>query len=224
MSFVPGVIVSTALTLAPAPAPRLEPFKEIERHLNDLASEQRYDALGSTAGRAFERRDLAPEQRRALAFFAVRGMHGVFEHTGDVAKLCDAQHLLRRVERELGLGDDAVVASRLRAVTEQFLSERGIDDPCPRKPPPRKTRTRAVAAPPPPPSPPEAASSDPATGLKEHVDSDMTSNTDNSVASPEATGTKRHVDPDMSKNAPSTPPPRRARATPPIVSCSPPAA
>lgn len=135
-----GVIVSAALALGPAPVRLPDRFEDIEAQVQDLAAQKRYELLAATAERAYERRDLAPFQRRLMAFFAIRGLHGVFEDSGQVTSLCHAQRLLRRVEREVGLDEDASTAARLRAATAKHLARSGAADPCPKP----VTKPRAV--------------------------------------------------------------------------------
>src|SRR5690606_12844363 len=94
------------------------------------AGQKRYQELAEAGTAAFRRRDLEPYQRRAMAFFAVRGLHGVFAETGQVTSLCGADRLMRRVRAEVGFGDDAATAARLKAATHKLLASTGTKDPC----------------------------------------------------------------------------------------------
>lgn len=135
MSLALSVLVSTALVLGPAPRRLPDRFEDLEAQVHDLAGQKRYRELALVGAAGFERRDLEPYQRRAMAFFAIRGMHGMFEETGQVANLCDAGRLMRRVQHEVGLAEDAATATRLREATEKHLAKAGVKDPCPKKAP-----------------------------------------------------------------------------------------
>lgn len=137
VSSVVAILVSAALALAPAPV-RL-PFQDLEAHVQDLAGKKKYRELAVAGVAAFERRDLEPYQRREMAFFAIRGLHGVFEATGEVSSLCDAGRLMRRLQAEVGFGEDAGTAARLKKATERYLVETGVSEPCPRKKPVRSS-------------------------------------------------------------------------------------
>lgn len=98
--------------------------------MQELVEQERFDELARDGEAAFARAELLPWQRRELAFYAVRGFHGVYAATGQPSGLCRARGLLRRVEREVGLDDDAATATRLREVTEAGLRQQGPKDPC----------------------------------------------------------------------------------------------
>ncbi|MDC0715958.1 hypothetical protein POL25_03570 [Nannocystis sp. bb15-2] len=110
--------------------------------MQELVEQERFEELARDGESAFARVDLEPWQRRELAFYALRGYHRVFAATGQPAGLCRARNLLRRVEREVGLGEDAAIAARLRDVTETDLARQGPKDPC------GKPRPAAASAPP----------------------------------------------------------------------------
>lgn len=119
------------LAAAVAAGPALPPdFDRLERRMQELVEQERFEELAREGETAFGHTELLPWQRRALAFYAVRGLHGVSEASGQAAVLCRARALLRRVEREVGLDDDAATAARLRERTEQKLREQGLKDPC----------------------------------------------------------------------------------------------
>ncbi|MCY1060597.1 hypothetical protein [Nannocystis sp. SCPEA4] len=162
MSTALGVLVSAALALGPAPARLPQRFEDLEALVSDLAAQKSYQALADTAERGFERRDLEPSQRRLMAFFAIRGLHGVYEGEGKVANLCRARRLLRRVERDPGLADDASTAARLAKVTAKLLAAGGGEKQCSKTTPGTRpalasrspaTSTETVASPPPRPTP-----------------------------------------------------------------------
>lgn len=153
MSTVLAVLVSAALALGPAPVRLPDRFEELEAHVQDLAGQKRYRELAVTGAAAFERRDLEPYQRRAMAFFAIRGLHGVYEETEQVSSLCDAGRLMRRVQTEVGFAEDAGTAARLKAATEKLLARTGATDPCPKARPAKRSPPEVAAAP----SPPAAA-------------------------------------------------------------------
>lgn len=99
--------------------------------MQDHVEQRRYETLAYEAEAAFKRRDLTPAQRRQMAFFAVQGLHGLYEIVRQPAGLCKARALLRRVERAGGLdGGDRAIAARLRSVTEDGLRETGVKNPC----------------------------------------------------------------------------------------------
>lgn len=98
--------------------------------MQEHVEQRRYETLAREAEAAYARRDLTPEQRRAMAFFAVHGLHGMWEVGRRAAGLCQARDLLRRVERELGFANDRTIADRLRRETEAALQETGLRNPC----------------------------------------------------------------------------------------------
>ncbi|MDC0668392.1 hypothetical protein [Nannocystis radixulma] len=162
MSTALGVLVSAALALGPAPARLPQRFEDLEALVSDLAAQKSYQALADTAERGFERRDLEPSQRRLMAFFAIRGLHGVYEGEGKVANLCRARRLLRRVERDPGLADDASTAARLAKVTAKLLVAGGGEKQCSKTTPGTRpalasrspaTSIEPVVSPPPKPTP-----------------------------------------------------------------------
>lgn len=134
-----AVLVSATLTLGPAPARSPVPFTELEAHVQVLAGQKKYRDLAVVGATGFERRDLEPYQRRMMAFFAIRGLHGVYEETGHVSSLCDAGRLMRRVQTEVGFAEDADAAARLKKATEKHLASTGVDQPCPRRKPVRSS-------------------------------------------------------------------------------------
>lgn len=148
MSPTLAVLVSVALAVGPAPVRLPDRFEELEVHVQELAGQKRYRELAVAGTAAFERRDLEPYQRRAMAFFAIRGLHGVYEETERVSSLCDAGRLMRRVQTEVGFAEDAGTAARLKAATEKLLARTGATDPC-SKAKPGKVSPPAVAAAPP---------------------------------------------------------------------------
>ena len=200
MSPVVDVIVSAALALGPAP--RLpERFEDIEAHVRELTEQKRYQQLAVAARAAFERKDLAPHEHRRMGFFAIRGLHGVFDETGEVARLCDAQRLLRRIVRE-GVQDDAFTVARLKKATAKYLARSGAESPCSKARPARSAPLVAAASPPapePPPAPLLTATSEDddliAVGggatPTEHDSKDMSHKRDESSAAPGATASTR---------------------------------
>lgn len=142
MSPVLGVLVSVALALGPAPTRLSGRFEELRTQVQDLAEQKKYRELALAGVAAFERRDLEPYQRREMAFFAIRGLHGMFEETGQVSSLCDARRLMRRVERAVGFAEDQSTADRLRRATAKHLAASGVKDPCGE---PRKAKKTAPA-------------------------------------------------------------------------------
>lgn len=150
MSLALAVVVSAALVLGPAPARPPARFQDLEANVHELAGQKRYRELALAGAAGFERRELEPYQRRVMAFFAIRGLHGVFEETGEVSKLCDAGRLMRRVQAEVGFAEDADAAARLTKATEKHLARTGVSEPCPKKQPvrtspPLAARPTAVA-------------------------------------------------------------------------------
>lgn len=210
MSPVLGVIVSAALALGPAP-PRLpDRVEDIAAHVRDLAAQKRYEALAVAARAAFERKDLAPRQHRSMGFFAVRGLHGVFEETGKVASLCDAQRLLRRIERE-GVEDDAFAVGRLKKATAKHLASSGAQHPCSKptkaKPPPR-VAAAATSTPETAPEPTPRGDDDlVAVGgrefvLKEHVSHDMSKKADEKTVAESGVNTAPAEGPRLASDPP----------------------
>jgi hypothetical protein len=124
---VPCLCIVFALAALAAP---VADFERLERRMQDLIEQERFDELARDGEAAFRRTDLEPWQRRELAFYAIRGYHKAFAVTGKAATLCRARGLLRRVEREVGFGDSAAVAARLRSTTEDGLRRQGPKDPC----------------------------------------------------------------------------------------------
>jgi hypothetical protein len=148
VSPVLGVLVSAALALGPAPVSLPKRYEDLEALVSNLAAQQRYEALAAAAERAFERRDLAAPQRRLMAFHAIRGLHGVYEDTGKAASLCRAQRLLRRVEREVGLDEDASTAARLQKANAKLLAASdGGEKQCVKKAAPAKPSPAVAARP-----------------------------------------------------------------------------
>jgi hypothetical protein len=131
------ILFAAVVAAGQAPSPD---FERLERRMQDLIEQERFEELAREGETAFARAELLPWQRRALAFYAVRGLQGVAEASGQVAVLCRARSLLQRVEREVGLDDDAATAARLRDQTEQKLRDPGLRDPC------AVARPRSVAA------------------------------------------------------------------------------
>ncbi|MBZ5708616.1 hypothetical protein [Nannocystis pusilla] len=146
MSTALGVLVSAALALGPAPARLPQRFEDLEALVSDLAAQKSYQALADAAERGFERRDLEPSQRRLMAFFAIRGLHGVYEGEGKVTNLCRARRLLRRVERDPGLADDASTAARLAKVTAKLLAAGGGEKQCAKTTPRPALASRSPAS------------------------------------------------------------------------------
>ncbi|MCY1054286.1 hypothetical protein [Nannocystis sp. SCPEA4] len=124
------IVLAASVAAAPVPATPAPEFERLERRMQELVEQERFEELARDGETAFGRADLEPWQRRELAFYALRGYHRMFAATGQVAGLCRARHLLRRVEREVGLGDEAATAARLRDVTESGLAQQGPKDPC----------------------------------------------------------------------------------------------
>ncbi|MBZ5715297.1 hypothetical protein [Nannocystis pusilla] len=124
------IVLAASVAAAPVPAAPAPEFERLERRMQELVEQERFEALARDGETAFGRADLEPWQRRELAFYALRGYHRMFAATGQVAGLCRARNLLRRVEREVGLGDEAATAARLRDVTESGLAQQGPKDPC----------------------------------------------------------------------------------------------
>ncbi|MCY1055593.1 hypothetical protein [Nannocystis sp. SCPEA4] len=211
MSPALGVLVSAALALGPAPAHLPQRFDDLETLVSDLAAQKSYQALADTAERGFERRDLDPSQRRLMAFFAIRGLHGVYEDTGKVAELCHARRLLRRVERDPGLADDASTAARLGKATAKLLAASGGEEQCVKKAIPAAKPPAPRPAPTPEPTAAENSASTPAAAAPTPQDD----------LAPVRARPIGHVSSDMSRT-PSTearpegpPPPAMASAAPP---------
>lgn len=194
-----AVLVSAALALGPAPTRLPDRFSELEAHVQELAGQKRYRELAEAGAAAFKRRDLEPYQRRAMAFFAIRGLHGVFEATGEVSTLCDAGRLMRRVRAEVGFGDDAGTATRLRAATEKLLARAGAKDPCakakPAKPPRPALAAAEPATPEPAPADPSQAAEAPALAQAEAHDEDVPRDTSALSHVPKDTSVKPAADP-----------------------------
>jgi hypothetical protein len=174
VSPVLAVLVSAALALGPAPVRLPDRFPDIKTHLHDLAGQKKYRDLAAAGAAAFERRDLEPYQRRAMAFLAIRGLHGVYEETRQVSSLCDAGRLMRRVQAEVGFAEDVETATRLRAATDKLLARTGAKDPCPRARPAKSSPRVVAAAPllppaasPLPPSATDPGATDPAPAAQE---------------------------------------------------------
>jgi len=124
------IVLAASIAAAPVPAATASEFEQLERRMQELVEQERFEELARDGETAFGRVDLEPWQRRELAFYALRGHHRMFAATGQAAGLCRARSLLRRVEREVGLGDDTAIAARLRDVTESGLAQQGPKDPC----------------------------------------------------------------------------------------------
>ncbi|WAS97090.1 hypothetical protein [Nannocystis punicea] len=124
------IVLAAGVAAAPVPATQPTNFGRLERHMQELVEQERFEELARDGETAFARVDLEPWQRRELAFYALRGYHRMFAATGEAAGLCRARNLYRRVEREVGFGDTKAVASRLRDVTESGLARQGTKDPC----------------------------------------------------------------------------------------------
>lgn len=124
---VPCLCIVFALAAFTAP---VADFERLERGMQELVEQGRFEELARDGEAAFRRTDLEPWQRRELAFYAIRGYHKTFAVTGQASTLCRARSLLRRVEREVGFGDSAAVAARLRGTTEDGLRRQGPKDPC----------------------------------------------------------------------------------------------
>ncbi|MFZ6178389.1 hypothetical protein [Nannocystis pusilla] len=124
------IVLAAGIAVGPVPAAPPSTFGQLERRMQELVEQERFEELARAGETAFARADLEPWQRRELAFYALRGYHRVFAVTGQAAGLCRARSLLRRVEREVGFGDAEAVASRLRDVTESGLAKQRPKDPC----------------------------------------------------------------------------------------------
>ncbi|MFY0541163.1 hypothetical protein [Nannocystis pusilla] len=124
------IVLAAGIAVGPVQAAPPSTFGQLERHMQELVEQERFEELARDGETAFARADLEPWQRRELAFYALRGYHRVFAVTGEAAGLCRARNLLRRVERDLGFGDAKAVASRLRDVTESGLAKQGPKNPC----------------------------------------------------------------------------------------------
>jgi hypothetical protein len=143
------------MAIAPAPTDPAAVFRQLEARMQEHVEQRRHETLAREAEAAYTRRDLTPEQRRAMAFFAVHGLHGMWEVGRRAAGLCQARDLLRRVERELGFANDRTIADRLRRETEAALQETGLRNPCaPARATPAQRLPLAAAAPPPAAQPP----------------------------------------------------------------------
>lgn len=105
-------------------------FSRLERRMQELFEQARYEELAREGETAFAHPGLLPWQRRVLVFYAVRGLQGVADASGRPEGLCRARALLQRVERELGLEDDAAIAARLREQIDHRLRDQGPKDPC----------------------------------------------------------------------------------------------
>lgn len=134
-------VLVAALVVGPAPVSGAPSFDEVEARVQEHLEKGRFAELAAAGEAGFRRTDLSAWQRRALAFFAVRGLHGVFAVDHAPEGLCRARRLLRAVEDEVGLADDAATAQRLRALTERELA----GHTCERRSSPR--RARAVPSP-----------------------------------------------------------------------------
>lgn len=130
-----------AATLAGGPAPGRPTFTQLESKMQSHVEQQRHADLAQDAEAAFERTDLTPTQRRAMALFAVHGLHRLFEATWEPETVCHARSLLDRAEREVGLGNDAPVLERLRGVNAKYVAK--LSRPCPST---RKASTRRPVA------------------------------------------------------------------------------
>ncbi|MCY1007981.1 hypothetical protein OV079_20960 [Nannocystis pusilla] len=124
------IVLAAGIAVGPVAAAPPSTFGQLERRMQELVEQERFEELARAGETAFARADLEPWQRRELAFYALRGYHRVFAVTGQAAGLCRARNLLRRVEREVGFGDAEAVASRLRDVTESGLAKQRPKDPC----------------------------------------------------------------------------------------------
>lgn len=125
------IVLAAAVAAPPTPERPSASFAALEARMQDHVEGRRYESLAYEAEAAFKRRDLTPAQRRQMAFFAVQGLHGLYEIVRQPASLCRARALLRRVERagKLSSGDQAI-AARLRIVTEDGLRAAGGKNPC----------------------------------------------------------------------------------------------
>lgn len=158
-------VLAATMAIAPAPTDPAAVFRQLEARMQEHVEQRRYETLAREAEAAYARRDLTPEQRRAMAFFAVQGLRGTWEVGRRAAGLCQARDLLRRVEREIGFANDRThrtIADRLRRETEAALQETGLRNPCapakatPTLRPPLAVAPQAGAQPaevPPPPPP-----------------------------------------------------------------------
>lgn len=142
------IVLAAAVATSSPPDERAASFAALEARMQDHVEQRRYETLVYEAEAAGKRRDLTPAQRRQMVFFAVQGLHGLYQIVRQPAGLCRARGLLRRIEREgrLPAGDRAI-AERLRTITEQQLRDTGLKNPCtPAKAPTSPPPTAAVAA------------------------------------------------------------------------------
>lgn len=125
----------TFLALTSATGPAQPTFTELEARMQALVEQQRYADLAQEAERAFELGDLSPQQRHVMAFFAVQGLHALFETTWEQETVCHARRLLERVHA--GPGPDAALLARLKQANERYVAK--LSRPCPtRKPAARR--------------------------------------------------------------------------------------
>lgn len=125
------IVLAAAVAAPPTPERPSATFAALEARMQDHVEGRRYESLAYEAEAAFKRRDLTPAQRRQMAFFAVQGLHGLYEIVRQPASLCRARALLRKVERAGKLpGGDQAIAARLRIVTEDGLRAAGGKNPC----------------------------------------------------------------------------------------------
>lgn len=132
----------TVLALALAGPPPTRPtFTELEAKMQSHVEQERYAELAEQAERASELAHLTPEERRALAYFAVQGLHHVFEATFQPEAICHARRLLERLPKQVGIGTDAPILVRLKRDTDAKIAK--LSRPCPT---PRRSTTRRPAA------------------------------------------------------------------------------
>ncbi|MDC0673545.1 hypothetical protein [Nannocystis radixulma] len=137
--FLAAVVAARAAEVGPLPT-----FAELELRLQRFVEDQLWHALTAEGEAAYQRRDLAAWQRRELAFYAVSGYHRLYQANRDVEGLCAARRLLRKVERELGVGEDGPVLAGLSDKTAEYIAQLGGQDPCARPRPRAKVKPSVV--------------------------------------------------------------------------------
>ncbi|MCY1056631.1 hypothetical protein [Nannocystis sp. SCPEA4] len=138
--FLAAVVAARPAEVGPLPT-----FAELELRLQRFVEDQLWHALTAEGEAAYQRRDLAAWQRRELAFYAVSGYHRLYQANRDVEGLCAARRLLRKVERELGVGEDGPVLARLSDTTAEYIAQLGGQDPCARPRPRAKAKPSTEA-------------------------------------------------------------------------------
>jgi len=133
--FLAAVVAARPIEVEPLPT-----YAELEGRMHDLVGGRLWHALAAEGEAAYQRRDLEAWQRRELALYAVSGHHRLFQANREAAHVCAARRLLRKVERELGVGEDGPIVARLSDKTAEYIAQLGGADPCARPKPRAKAR------------------------------------------------------------------------------------